>query len=134
MLGRGQAELLEEDRRERVVVVLAGVDEHLLVLGAQPARDGRGLDELRAVADDGQDAHAGAAPSAQLGGHDLLERLRGLRVTRPGRGGQRAAVDRAHGLDLARRRGEERLARRARGRRAASRSCGLDRLDEPRGG
>ena len=55
--GRGSSELVEEHPRERVVVVLAGVDQHLLGHGAQPVRDGRGLDELGAVADDGEDAH-----------------------------------------------------------------------------
>ena len=58
--GRGEAELGEEDPRERVVVVLAGVHEHLLVALAQRARYGRGLDELRPVADDGEDPHAGS--------------------------------------------------------------------------
>ena len=32
MIGRADAELLEEDRRHRVVVVLAGVDQHVLEL------------------------------------------------------------------------------------------------------
>ena len=57
MLGPRQRELVEEHARERVVVVLAGVDEHLVADRAQPRGDGRGLDELRAVADDGEDAH-----------------------------------------------------------------------------
>ena len=35
-VGRGQAELCEEDRRQAVVEVLPGVDEQLLVDGAQP--------------------------------------------------------------------------------------------------
>ena len=39
--GRGMPELLEEDRRQLVVVVLAGVDEQLLVLLAQQPRDRR---------------------------------------------------------------------------------------------
>ncbi len=38
-------------------MVLAGVDEQLLVALAQGPRDGRGLDELGPVADDGEDAH-----------------------------------------------------------------------------
>ena len=37
-------------------MVLAGVDEQLLVALAQPARDRRGLDELRPVADDRDDS------------------------------------------------------------------------------
>jgi len=53
----GEAELLEEDARKRVVVVLAGVDEDLLVAGAQRSGDRGGLHELRPVADDGQDSH-----------------------------------------------------------------------------
>ena len=53
--GARQAELGEEDARELVVVVLAGVDEHLLVARAQRRRDRRGLDELRPVADDRED-------------------------------------------------------------------------------
>ncbi len=60
-LGARDPELLDEDRRELVVVVLAGVDEVLLVLLAQEARDGRGLDELRPVSDDGDDLHARTA-------------------------------------------------------------------------
>ena len=56
-LGPGEPELAEEDLRERVVVVLAGVHQHLLVRGAQRSGDGRGLDELRAVADDCEDLH-----------------------------------------------------------------------------
>ena len=52
-----EVELVEEDPRERVVVVLAGVDQHLGRDRAQAVRNRRGLDELRAVADDGEDAH-----------------------------------------------------------------------------
>ena len=44
-----------------VVVVLAGVDEQLVVLLAQQPRDRRRLDELRAVADDRDDVHAASA-------------------------------------------------------------------------
>src|SRR5205807_2053555 len=54
-------ELGEEHRREVVVVVLARVDEDLLVLGAQQPRNRRGLDELRPVADDRDNAHGQAA-------------------------------------------------------------------------
>ena len=53
-----QAELAEEHPRQRVVVVLAGVDQQLLVLGAQRTRYRRGLHELGPVADDGHDPHA----------------------------------------------------------------------------
>ena len=53
VLGPRQAELGEEDLRELLVVVLAGVDQHLLRLLAQPVGDRRRLDELRPVPDDG---------------------------------------------------------------------------------
>ena len=53
VLGPRQAELGEEDLGELLVVVLAGVDEHLLRLFAQPVGDRRRLDELRPVPDDG---------------------------------------------------------------------------------
>ena len=46
--GARQPQLPEEHRRELVVVVLAAVDQHLLVALAQAPRDGRRLDELRA--------------------------------------------------------------------------------------
>ena len=55
--GPREPQLGEEHARERVVVVLAGVHEHLLVALAQRAGDRRGLDELRPVADHGQDPH-----------------------------------------------------------------------------
>ena len=51
VIGRGDTELAEEHGRQLVVVVLAGVHEHLLVALAQHARDRRRLDELRPVAD-----------------------------------------------------------------------------------
>ena len=57
-VGPGEAELGEEDPRERVVVVLAGVHEDLLVALAQRPGHGGRLDELRPVADDGEDLHA----------------------------------------------------------------------------
>ena len=54
-----EAELVEEDLRHDVVPVLPGV-EHDLVdpRFAQRGRERRGLDELRAVPDDGEDLHA----------------------------------------------------------------------------
>jgi hypothetical protein len=55
-LGARHAELLDEHGAELVVVVLAGVDEQLLVLGPEQARHGGGLDELRPVPDDRDDA------------------------------------------------------------------------------
>ena len=56
--GLGQAQLLEEDRRQRGVPVLARVDDALVDPGfAKRGRERRGLDELRPVADDGEDCH-----------------------------------------------------------------------------
>jgi hypothetical protein len=60
--GSRQPQLAEEDARQRVVVVLAGVHEHLLVSLAQRPRDGGRLDELWPVAYDGEYPHA-AQPS-----------------------------------------------------------------------
>ncbi len=40
--------------------------EDLLVAIAQRPRYGRGLDELRPVADDGEDLHAEAAPTTEV--------------------------------------------------------------------
>ena len=62
-VGRGHAELLEEDPRELVVVVLAGVDDHLVGDLAQLPGDRRRLDELRAVADDRDDQPAASSSS-----------------------------------------------------------------------
>ncbi len=60
--GLGQAELLEEDPRELVVPVLAGVDDDLVDPRlAQRHRERGRLDELRPVADDGEDAHRAPA-------------------------------------------------------------------------
>ncbi len=53
VLGPRQAELGEEDLGELLVVVLAGVDQHLLRFLAQPVGHRRRLDELRPVPDDG---------------------------------------------------------------------------------
>ena len=53
---RGHPELLEEHARHLVVVVLSGVDERLVVVLAQSARDGGGLDELRPIADNACDS------------------------------------------------------------------------------
>jgi hypothetical protein len=45
------------------VVVLAGVDQHLVGDAVERGADARGLDDLRARADDGEDAGAGHGPS-----------------------------------------------------------------------
>ena len=52
-IGSRQSQLAEEHVGERVVVVLSGVNEQLLMGGAQRLGHGGGLDELGAVADDG---------------------------------------------------------------------------------
>ena len=46
--------------------MLAGVDEDLVVLGAQRPADGGRLDELRPVADDGDDPQAVVASAAEM--------------------------------------------------------------------
>ena len=53
----GDAELVEEDARHLVVVVLAGVKKRLAVAPPKDAGDRPGFDELGACADDGQDVH-----------------------------------------------------------------------------
>ncbi len=65
-VGLREPELLEEHARERIVVVLTGMYEDLLVVLAQESGDGGGLDELRAVADDGENAH-GSQRSLPIG-------------------------------------------------------------------
>ena len=64
---RRDAQLVEEDPRQLVVVVLAGVDQHLLVFSTQKQRHGGGLDELRAVPDDGGDSHGLGSRYSQRG-------------------------------------------------------------------
>ena len=53
IVGPRQPELVEEDPRQRVVVMLTRMDEHLGRHRAQALRDRRRFDELRPVADDG---------------------------------------------------------------------------------
>ena len=56
--GLRQAELVDEDLRELVVPVLARMDDDLVDPGlAQGDGERRRLDELRPVADDGEDSH-----------------------------------------------------------------------------
>ncbi len=60
--GLRQSQLLEEDLRELGVPVLAGVDDDFLDPRlAERHRERRRLDELRPVADDGEDAHRAPA-------------------------------------------------------------------------
>ena len=54
---RGDVELAEEQVRHRFVVVLAGVEQELLVLAAKGLRNGRGFDELRSRADHRENLH-----------------------------------------------------------------------------
>ena len=56
----GNVELAHEDARQLVVVVLAGVDEQLVVLLPQMYRDSRRLDELRPVPDHRDHPHRSA--------------------------------------------------------------------------
>ena len=65
-LGARNPQLVDEHRGQLVVVVLAGVHEDLVVLGAQRPADGGRLDELRPVADDGDDPQAVVASAAEM--------------------------------------------------------------------
>jgi hypothetical protein len=58
VLGRLESELVEENLRELVIVVLACVQHDLLRPVSQREREGSGLNELRTVADNGKDLHA----------------------------------------------------------------------------
>ena len=131
--GRGSAELVEEDLRQLVVVVLAGVDHDLARDRAQRARDRGRLDELRPVPDDREDAivprgrrprdaHAGAACRSRA--TRRVNAACAASVTGPGADGSSIVVDGGDRQHLADRRRDERLLRAARGRRAcrASRS------------
>ena len=65
----GQPELRVEDVGELRIPVLAGVEADLLDPGlAQRGGDRAGLDELRPVADDGEDLHEGEATMAGRSG------------------------------------------------------------------
>ena len=85
-----KAQLLEEDLRELVVVVLPGVDDNLVeAVLAEGDRGGRGLDELGAVAHDRGDFHAGytthrLGPLAQLVEQGTLNpKVEGSNPSRP---------------------------------------------------
>ena len=82
---RRDAELVEEDPRQLVVVMLPRVDEQLLVALAQGQRHGGRLDELRAVSDDGDDSHdVGRAMGGERHNHADGSRAKASR----GRGGR----------------------------------------------
>ncbi len=85
-----EAELLEEDLRKLVVVVLPGVDDDLVeTVLAEGDRRGRGLNELGAVAHDRGDFHAGytthrLGPLAQLVEQGTLNpKVEGSNPSRP---------------------------------------------------
>ena len=60
VIGVGEPELVEEDLRELVIVVLPGVKNDFLdTRVAQRNRQRRRLDELRPVSNDGEHAHRG---------------------------------------------------------------------------
>ena len=107
--GRGTPSSSTKTVRQLVVVVLAGVDEQLVVLGAQQARDRGRLDELRPVPDDRDDPQGSARGGAELLHDQRADALVGLARERAGDRGQLAPVDRADRQDLAHGRGEERL-------------------------
>ncbi len=69
-----QAELLVEDARELVVVVLARVGDHEVDVLGQLGVQRRRLDELRAGAGDGEEAHCseGTRAAAACGGTACL--------------------------------------------------------------
>ena len=67
VVGRRQPELLEEHPRQSVVVVLAGVHQHVVADLRQRPRQWCRLDELWPVADDREDLHAGRLPGQARG-------------------------------------------------------------------
>src|SRR5690348_8382547 len=56
-VGCRQSQLREEQFRHRLVVMLAGVDQELVMAIPHRARDWPGLDELRPGAEHGEDPH-----------------------------------------------------------------------------
>ena len=92
-VGRRDAQLVEEDPGQLVVVVLARVDQHLLVFAAQRQRHGGGLHELRPVPDDGGNSHCGVAPTAArctIMAMGAARKLVGGAIGRRGRGREHA--------------------------------------------
>ncbi len=71
-----QRQLVEEDARELGVVVLAGVDEHLVGDRPEPVRHRRRLDELGPVSDYGEYTHEFGVRSC-LDMSALIENVRG---------------------------------------------------------
>ncbi len=68
MVGARQLQLVEEHGGHLLVVVLAGVDEHVDVPSAQLATHRTGLDELRPRADNRDDLHGWASAEAVRAG------------------------------------------------------------------
>ena len=77
MVGRRDSQLVEEDRRELLVVVLSGVDQKLFVAFAQRPGHGRGLDELRPVAQHRRDAHQRSSEAIRSRTSAAISRVRG---------------------------------------------------------
>jgi hypothetical protein len=67
-IGGRDPELLEEDARQIVVVVLARVHEQFLMAFAQGQRHSGCLHELRTIADDGYDLHGMTLATGLAGG------------------------------------------------------------------
>ena len=63
VIRRRQAELPVEAARQLVIVVLAGVDQDLVVARPQDRRQGRGLDQLRPRPNDTEDSHGQRLPA-----------------------------------------------------------------------
>ena len=82
---RRDGQFSEEDVTHRVVVVLAGVDENLVVALAEDLGDGKGLHELWSRTDDGENAHVFTTPSAPIPG-------RGAKAGFPAAGGARSST------------------------------------------
>ena len=74
-----KAEFLEEDRRQLVVVMLAGMDEHMLErvrIAPQDRRDRRDLHHVRPRADDRYDFEARARHFPRIGRPEPVRRRR----------------------------------------------------------
>ena len=129
----GEPELVEEDGGQLVVPVLPGVDDDLVEPGvAQGDGERRRLDELRPVADDGQDLHARSVVTTPVE-HGRL----GILSTWPtptSRPSRRTSITPTTCLDRLRGRRRARGRRhRQRGRRARARGVGGSAAADVRG-